>query len=380
MRIAHISDTHLGYRQYNLDERENDIYDAFNEAVDLMIEERVDVVIHAGDFFDTPRPPIKALYVAKEAIKRLHENGIKILTVLGEHDTPKRRAMPPHRLLDIPILGIGELSVVEIDGVGFFGISNMKGKRVDLLKQELSKVDALANRYSKAVLIAHQGIKKYLPFEGAYELELGDLPKEIDYYAFGHIHRRTFEKFGRGYLAYSGSIEILSRSEINDWKRDGKGIYIVDLEGDLPEVHKISLQQIRPQFELSYSKSDVIEELKAFLYNLLKNPPNKSPILRINISGEGIRKPEILEKVQHLLRKMVPEKVLRYDVHFVGSDTPTTITAEELGKIADLEELFIEYLGDETLGHLAFELYKSLQYEDVEGGIEICKKYLEGRK
>ena len=29
MRVAHMSDTHLGYRQYNLDEREKDFYDVF---------------------------------------------------------------------------------------------------------------------------------------------------------------------------------------------------------------------------------------------------------------------------------------------------------------------------------------------------------------
>ena len=37
MRIAHIADTHLGYRQYNIEERENDIYDAFCEAIELSL-------------------------------------------------------------------------------------------------------------------------------------------------------------------------------------------------------------------------------------------------------------------------------------------------------------------------------------------------------
>ncbi|MEM2850046.1 MAG: metallophosphoesterase, partial [Candidatus Bathyarchaeia archaeon] len=61
LRVAHVSDTHLGRRQYNLDERENDIYDVFNEIVERILEERVDVFIHSGDLFDSPTPPIKAL-------------------------------------------------------------------------------------------------------------------------------------------------------------------------------------------------------------------------------------------------------------------------------------------------------------------------------
>jgi len=92
MRIAHISDTHLGYRQYNLDERENDFYEAFNEAVDKAIEERADVLIHSGDLFDSPTPPIKALFVFKNALAKI-DGRIKIYTVLGDHDMPKRRGL-----------------------------------------------------------------------------------------------------------------------------------------------------------------------------------------------------------------------------------------------------------------------------------------------
>jgi len=58
MKIAYISDTHLGYRQYNLDDRENDFHEAFNEAIDKAIEERVKVLTCFGNLFDSPTPPI----------------------------------------------------------------------------------------------------------------------------------------------------------------------------------------------------------------------------------------------------------------------------------------------------------------------------------
>ena len=380
MRIAHIADTHLGYRQYNLEERENDVYDAFNEAIEKMIEERVDVFVHAGDFFDSPRPPIKALYVAKEGIRKLREHNIKILTVLGEHDTPRRRAMPPHRLLDIPILGIGKVQKVVIGDVAFFGISNLKGRRVDLLKEELSKVDTLAREYNKSVLIAHQAIKKFLPFEGAYELEMADLPREITYYAFGHIHSRAVEPFGRGYFAYSGSTEIMRKSEISSWKDKGKGFYIVDLEEDLPEIHKIDLESIRPQFELSYTQEDdIVHELRAFLYELFEAETSvkKAPMLRVTVQGDAVKKAELIEKIRGVLEELVPHKILRYDLHFIGTNLPN-LTLNDIKDIGDLRSLFTEYLGDEKLGSLAFELYSHLWKNDIEGSIEICEKYLEG--
>ncbi|MGH9910766.1 MAG: metallophosphoesterase, partial [Nitrososphaerales archaeon] len=56
MLIAHISDLHLGYSQFNLEEREEDIYDAFDQAINISIKEGVKLVILAGDLFHMPKP------------------------------------------------------------------------------------------------------------------------------------------------------------------------------------------------------------------------------------------------------------------------------------------------------------------------------------
>ena len=50
MKFAHLSDTHLGYRQFGLNEREKDFYEVFELIIDKIIEENVDFVIHSGDF------------------------------------------------------------------------------------------------------------------------------------------------------------------------------------------------------------------------------------------------------------------------------------------------------------------------------------------
>ncbi|MBD3216469.1 MAG: DNA repair exonuclease, partial [Candidatus Lokiarchaeota archaeon] len=167
MRIAHISDTHLGYRQYNLDVREQDIYDVFNQAIDIALQERADILIHSGDLFDSPQPPIKALYTLKDALGKI-ENKMKVLCVLGEHDTPKRRGMAPHRLFDIfgiKVLGAKyQLEHSIIDDVLFAGISNLRGQASDHLKAELKKFDPLAEKYESSVLILHQALESYLPF------------------------------------------------------------------------------------------------------------------------------------------------------------------------------------------------------------------------
>ena len=51
MKFSHISDTHLGLIQYGLEEREQDIYDSFNQAIDISIQDKVDFVFLQEIFF-----------------------------------------------------------------------------------------------------------------------------------------------------------------------------------------------------------------------------------------------------------------------------------------------------------------------------------------
>jgi len=360
MRIAHISDTHLGYRQYNLDERENDFYEAFNEAIDKAIEERADVLIHSGDLFDSPVPPIKALYTFKNALKRI-EGKMKVFTVLGDHDTPKRRGMPPHKLFDVPVLGVGKLEWVEVDGILIAGISNLRGTLVDHLKRELSKFDTIAEKYRHSVLIAHQAIETHLPFEGAYELKEDDLPRKATYYAFGHLHSRILERFGEGWLAYSGSTEIVRKDEISAWKKNGKGLYIVDLDGDVT-VHPIDLD-IRPQIEVEVA----VEELEK-LVEYTKFP--KQPILHITIKGESINRQHVIERLEELLKGNVLS--YRHSFREVG-EREVEIPKGPI----NLKAIFDEYLGDEKLSELAFELYELLADGNVSDAISVAERCME---
>ena len=94
MKFSHISDTHLGLVQYGLEEREQDIYNSFNQAIDISINDKVDFVIFAGDVFHTPTPSGTAILQMANALKRLKQNGIESFFVLGEHDISRVRTTP----------------------------------------------------------------------------------------------------------------------------------------------------------------------------------------------------------------------------------------------------------------------------------------------
>ena len=365
MRIAHVSDTHLGYRQYNLDEREKDIYEAFNEAVDRAVEERADVLIHSGDLFDSPTPPIRALYVFKSALRRI-DGKMKVYTVLGDHDTPKRRGMPPHKLFDVRVLGVRRLEWEEVGGVLIAGISNLRGRGVELLKRELGKFDAIAEKYEKSVLVAHQAIERYLPFEGAYELKEDDLPRKATYYAFGHLHSRIAVRFGGGYLAYAGSTEIIRKDEISSWSRRGKGFYLVDLDRDEVTVHEINLD-IRPQLEVEVEE-ERLEEVLSFV----RHPHNKPPILHITVKGENVNRQHVIGRLSELLK----DKVLSFKPSF--RDLSRQLPPELPRGVINLESIMREYLGGDELARLAMSILDRLSQDDIEGARRVVEEFLEG--
>jgi DNA repair exonuclease len=58
--IVHFSDTHLGKIQYNLIEREEDIYNTFDEIINKIIEVRPNVV-YTQRYVDLVKPPSKAI-------------------------------------------------------------------------------------------------------------------------------------------------------------------------------------------------------------------------------------------------------------------------------------------------------------------------------
>ena len=53
MLMSHISDLHLGYSQFSLEEREEDVYQVFHEAIDASIKERARLIILAAIYFTT---------------------------------------------------------------------------------------------------------------------------------------------------------------------------------------------------------------------------------------------------------------------------------------------------------------------------------------
>jgi len=85
MRLLHTSDWHLGATLGRLS-REPDHIAVLDEIVDIANEQRPHLILHTGDLFDTARPPVEAMRLGLDALRRLGEIA-PVVVLAGNHDS-----------------------------------------------------------------------------------------------------------------------------------------------------------------------------------------------------------------------------------------------------------------------------------------------------
>lgn len=249
MRIAHLADAHLGFRQFQrldaegVNRREMDVALAFRHAVGQVIERKPDAIVIAGDLFHTVRPTNRAIIEAFTQLSRLRHElpGAPVVLLAGNHDTPRSleagsilKLMASlgvdvvddgERRLDYPYLG---LSVLAVPHAALLGARPAAGWHPDP-----------GARYN--VLVMHPEIAGLFPEVmdyGGARVEASDLGSgDWDYVALGHYHvvHKVAPK-----AWYAGSLEYTSPNLWGEWRQETrqgltKGWLLADLETGNPE-------------------------------------------------------------------------------------------------------------------------------------------------
>ncbi len=90
--------------------REKEAARVLSEVLSIAVTERVDVLLLAGDIFDSVAPPPEAERIAYDFFRQLVDFGIRAVAVGGNHDHPRRLAAAA-RILDlVGVHLLGELS------------------------------------------------------------------------------------------------------------------------------------------------------------------------------------------------------------------------------------------------------------------------------
>ena len=375
MIFSHISDTHLGLVQYGSEEREQDVYHVFNQAIDTSIKDHVDFVIFAGDIFHVPNPSGTAIVQMANALKRLKQNSIDSFFILGEHDISRIRTTPiPYVYHNLEFSRyIGQGKPIEYKDILLVGFDKMRKNEMLYFEEKFAEIDSVAKNHSgHKILVMHQGINEFNKFAG--EIQSTDLPKNFTYYAMGHLHDHDIKQFNHlgGPIAYPGSIELTTSEGIKETK---KGFFEVDISGTEAKADWIELD-IRPQFsfklnydELSKSIDDITEKLGQF---------SRSPIVELKIQGEKIETDLIQAQISRL-----NELTLRCFWRIISKEsTDSSVLLDRPGVIdEELFRLSVNALGSEQIASFAVkELLPMLDSDKLKDAIQIVMENFENFK
>ncbi|MGQ9587067.1 MAG: metallophosphoesterase [Thermoplasmata archaeon] len=287
MRLVHLSDTHLGFSAYSkldpvegINQREADIYHAFEEAVDRAIELRPDVIIHSGDLFDIARPQNRAISFALNQILRVSDEGIEIVLISGNHSTPRLREtgsifsifehlkhVHPIHKPEIHRVTVGDATITAIPHSSVPPLSELVG-------QAKPSRDTGLN-----VLVLHAGLI------GPGDYSMGELNEQLvplnliadgfDYVALGHFHK--YERIQER-IYYSGSTERIGFGEAGQ----SKGFLEVDLERHSVRFHELRIRDmvdLKPIDAAGLTSSEILSRAREQLSSAVVD----DKIVRLNI-------------------------------------------------------------------------------------------------
>ncbi len=378
MRIVHISDTHLGRREKGIREREEDVYEAFDEACEKARKLRPDLMIHSGDLFDTYRPTSYTLRKAIVSLRRIIDAGIPVVAIAGNHDIGPRfgggKETPLSLLVEIfgddfihlnqnnPMFNTGDLVLC---GLQYF--PNQEGE--NLKKAIIERCDGAARRCRARwrILMLHQGVKPFLR-DFKTEINKAFLDRTcFDYIALGHYHVRFHKRDGvtGKVFAYPGSLENLEEREVR--QNVPKGFFVVDLEEGNINARFVEINSPRPYFLIKREvrrSSDLQLVLDSLSRRFKEIDLRKKPMVRIKLL------------VRQELLHMIDE--FREDVHHEFGDRSLKILIE----VSPVVESHLATLDgqislnmEELMAHIFHDRPTELAL-----ALEIYHKYLEGKR
>ena len=286
MKIAIIGDLHLGYKQYGLDDREQDFYDRWGQIIeDIISRQNIDMVLQLGDIFDNHIPSGIALYAYEKQLDKLLQYNIPYYSITGNHTLiRKQHFMSPDELFThlLDIQSLDDKNII-INNVFIAGVKyRSESKKEELVDEINRQAEAAQQHNGLKILLLHQAVDVDLLY-GA-ELSEQDLPTHIfDYIFIGHLHSRIERKHGNCLIIYPGSIERSNTTEARDENNRGKGFVILDTDNNSYEV--INIPCSRRFIFMNVSKETDMEMVREKIRGY-----SHKPIVELNFKAIDVHK------------------------------------------------------------------------------------------
>ena len=270
MRIAHLSDLHLGRKlnDYSLINNQRKILEQVIEKID---KKEIDLVLIAGDIYDSPVPDAEAVAVLNEFLSGLKRIGKDVFMIAGNHDRGDyiEYGSDLFREMDIHVTGTwkGKLECVDLlDRYGPLHVWCLPYLSPAVVNQYIENEADYVSDYTGAVryalaqgninfeernlLVAHQYVDGVFVDVDGSEDYLAFGPEAVDpsvfdgfeYVALGHIH--TAQSVYKDTIRYSGAPLKFTLSEID--KERSFTLATIGAKGD----YRISYISLTPDQEI----------------------------------------------------------------------------------------------------------------------------------
>ncbi|MBJ9988139.1 MULTISPECIES: exonuclease SbcCD subunit D [Paenibacillus] len=275
MRILHTGDWHFG-RTLEGRSRMKEQEDFVEELVRIVHDQKIDLVMMAGDVYDSVNPPAAAEQLFYEAAARLTEGGTPLVVIAGNHDQPERvsSVTPLVARQGITLVGlpVAEAVTVQADRTGEIAkiaalpypsearlneLLAAEGDEEELRRAYSARVGMLMRKLASSftpetvnLAMSHIYVlggvesdsERPIQVGGAYTVDPSALAVGAQYTALGHLHRPQAVK-GEGMIRYSGSPLAYSFSEAGQ----AKSVSIIDVTpGQQPVMEEVYLSCGRP--------------------------------------------------------------------------------------------------------------------------------------
>lgn len=247
VKFIHGADIHLDSPMIGLQSLPENIFKqlqestfkAFRNLINAAILHEVDFVILAGDIFDNEDRSVRAQVFLRKELERLEEKGIPVFIVHGNHDhlggNWNEIAYPSNvyifgETVEIKEIVLKNRIVVHIHGFSYHERHVFARKIQEYQKQKNADYH---------IGILHGNMEgnsdhgNYAPFQIKELLE-----KEFDYWALGHIHKRSIVN-KEPLIVYPGNTQGRNKKET-----DEKGCYLVTMQDTNSELQFIETSEV----------------------------------------------------------------------------------------------------------------------------------------
>lgn len=265
IRVLHTSDWHIGKTIRGLS-RADEHRAVLDEVADIARKHKVDLVLVAGDVFETAAPTAEAESIAWQALLKLAESAGHVVVIAGNHDNPRRLealrelarlgnihiVAEPRRpddggvisltvndqLVNIAALPfVSKRGIIRADQLMADEAYEHAGLYAERVQSILATLDAACDDKALRIVMAHGyvlgggtgGGERPAHLTDEYALPAQIFPVGANYVALGHLHKAQ-KVPGPTAIHYSGSLLQLDFGD-SDAK---KSVSIVELTPGAP--------------------------------------------------------------------------------------------------------------------------------------------------